>query len=471
MEQIDRLTLVCNLDCNLTCEYCVIQKYKDIQYSHNEQLKNLKAFENGEYLKNILTILKKIEQFPNNITCLEFWGQEPTLTLPTFTKVAEQWFEKFPNIKEIVFSTNGISNPQIIIDFITKIDSIAKRKIDLNLQWSYDGEYATEKIRHVMNNAALNHLYDFIKKLNSVHLDNVNIVLNVHSVLSWNLINSLLEDEEKIKSFWEDKDKILQSLCKININKSICFHCNTQIETPTKHTQEDGFKLYKFFAISLKYVKDYRDIDYDSFRHLRILKQISTYKDLRNGFSEIMASGILNFQNKQYFTKQLSPSISCSPSFRGLSIKYNGDIVFCHTSCLESDINQINIPDNLIQEKIKKNWVQKKLILNGITSPKEDILKMYEFFENNKFEAYWQVFQSVLNKMFFMAQIGQILPSYKDNLDKLIYHAFMISFINGCIFNNAIRTGSFYCKSADIIRLFGNGLCDLIEESVLINEK
>jgi len=64
---------------------------------------------------------------------MEFWGQEPTLTLHLITKHLQDWFETYPNIRSLMFSTNTMAYPERIIDFIVKLDSILTKPFELTV--------------------------------------------------------------------------------------------------------------------------------------------------------------------------------------------------------------------------------------------------------------------------------------------------------------------------------------------------
>ena len=64
--------------------------------------------------------------------------------------------------------------------------------------------------------------------------------------------------------------------------------------------------------------------------------------------------------------------------------------------------------------------------------------------------------------MLILLKAGQIDESYK-NYNKLLKHAYFISFLNGCPFNNMIETGHLVGRTAGKIRFMCNGFLDICE--------
>ena len=107
----------------------------------------MKALEDGSFLENIKNSMIKLEIPFSQITRLELWGQEPTLTLHLWTKHIEDWIDTFPNWRYLMFSTNGMEYPERIVELIKRIDAYTNNTVKLDLQISYDGEESTNELR------------------------------------------------------------------------------------------------------------------------------------------------------------------------------------------------------------------------------------------------------------------------------------------------------------------------------------
>lgn len=81
------------------------------------QLENIKALQDGTFIKNVRDVLYRMNQSPLNIESIAFWGQEPTLTLNHITDHFEEWYDLFPNWQHCGFSTNTVAHLDRIIDF------------------------------------------------------------------------------------------------------------------------------------------------------------------------------------------------------------------------------------------------------------------------------------------------------------------------------------------------------------------
>ena len=70
------------------------------------------------------------------------------MSLPYFNEHFEDWIKTFPNLKTIEYSTNGMGNVESVIELAKLIDKYVDHEIWYKGQFSYDGKYSTNNIRH-----------------------------------------------------------------------------------------------------------------------------------------------------------------------------------------------------------------------------------------------------------------------------------------------------------------------------------
>ena len=117
-----RIVFYSSETCNLNCKYCVLSKSSNKDYHIKEQEKIKEAFLNGTYIKNFKKAFNKYGIDRNQISRVELWGEEPTLTLDEFSTAFPEILYTFPKISELFFSSNGVNNIDKIINLIKIIN-------------------------------------------------------------------------------------------------------------------------------------------------------------------------------------------------------------------------------------------------------------------------------------------------------------------------------------------------------------
>ena len=107
---------------------------------------------------------------------------------------------------------------------------------------------------------------------------------------------------------------------------------------------------------------------------------------------------------------------------------------------------------------MKKNW-----FINPQTASKEDLERYKYMFMTGRRSTFWHTWNTTIAKMHYMSLNGQISFSYRDDLKMLIRHAYIVTYINQCMYNNSIYTGSMWTKDTGIIRRYCNGFAEFSE--------
>ena len=116
LKNCKHLVLFTSESCNLSCSYCDMAQHINKKCHVTEAKKVKESLINGQYLNTLKTAFNRLEINPKNIEHIEFWGQEPTLTLNEMCEFFPKLYELCPNINNVFFSTNGVSFIDSIIN-------------------------------------------------------------------------------------------------------------------------------------------------------------------------------------------------------------------------------------------------------------------------------------------------------------------------------------------------------------------
>ena len=464
-QKIGAICLVASAECNLKCKYCEISKSKDITYSIELQKKIKDAFENGSFLDNIQKTLSTLNQNLDNIHRMTFWGQEPTLSLNSFRKNIKDWFNTFPNIDNIFFSTNGGTDPQIIYNFIKDIDEIMTHDIQIGIQFSYDGEWACKNERYIDPNLIKAHCQQLISLLNSTHLNHVFLQIVWHGVVSFDLISHVLSTNT-IKEYVQDLDETIFNASQANHNiKCKIYPITLGLEQPYKASTDDGLALATFIEKGLRSNIEENLHFYNPIRNLLMTLMGRSNFEEQVFDDNIWMKNIIDMFNGVELSKVLNKGHACGSYDYELKIMYDGTLIGCQNFLFNIDKEHI-IDNDVIVRKVKENLIDHNFFINVINQQikKEDIQKVLDRFSLLHFSSFLTTYQSIINTLIMLANAGQISSEYLNNKEKLFKHAFMIVRYNACFFNHLITTGSTFLEPISLCRVLCNGALDLAEQ-------
>ena len=456
IKDIHSLTLYTSEICNLQCKYCdLFQTRNSIHIIKNNDLKQ--AMTNGTYLKNILKILDKYNISYTDITEIQLWGEEPSLTLKEFLYLFKDFYQLDPNLNFLIFSTNGVAI-DLLINFLKELDLIVHKNFVVDIQFSYDGEQ-TKDSRGVSYLLLQKNIKKFIKETAS--LQNLKIDMSFHNVITFSLINQLIKSNN-IYNYWYHFSTFFTELEKEknkNFNNNIkLLFVYPAIETPYNGTVQDGKNLTQFFIESSKILKNntlfnkIKNLDFSYQKNLKKIINLSSFQ-----CKQIIQQN--NYSEKSHF--------GCGPLFNSLKIRYNGEFLYCHHLLHEIDEKEIE----LIQDKHKKEIIKEQkrnnfipnLILNNDEEIKKYIYKWKIGSFNNSFSY---IYSTYMNFAIILALNNQIDSSYLLNPDKLIKHIYFLCFLMKCWNENISQTGSLFGITLGYLRIMLNGFLEEIEKSI-----
>ena len=467
---IEALSLITSCGCNLNCAYCQIDQARNKNSAHIQH-QTIKALDDGTFLENTKKVLEKVGASPNNITNISLWGQEPTLTLHLFTKHLKDWLELFPNLSHMMFSTNTMDHADRIIDFVKTMDELITHSIRINIQFSYDGDESTDTIRLADTSRIYKNMEKVILGLNSLNLKHVRFHGNIHGVVSLDMMNRLNNDSEKLYAYYKNLHEWADHFYHLNTNKKVDFEptVDLSMEIPIPAVTTDGMKLAQFVELS-------RRLDLDSLSILPGLNPLATlcgqYVRITN---KVLNNHITNRENihtaKELMAKITSDSrfkkdifdlynkyLFCGNGYGELKIMYDGTLVNCQNQIFDTELEYLPT-DNSMRSIVKRELVKHKFFINPLKDSDEQIKKYFEYFRVSKEDCFNFMYMSTINTMFWLAQIGQIDASYKD-MNKVLFHALLITIFNSCSYNHQITTGSIFLKHSGYIKMMCNGFLD-----------
>lgn len=456
---IRAISLVSSCGCNLHCKYCLIENTLN-NCSANLQHETIKALNDGTFLNNVKGIFKRLSLDRYKIECFTLWGQEPTLTLHLLTDHLEDWFNYFPNINHIDYSTNGMDFPERTVNFIKKVDELANNELALEVQFSYDGTYSTNNIRNANNEKIFETASTVIKELNKIKFHNVNVSIQLHGVLSGALIHEL-NTTQKVHDYYKDLDNFGFELADINLNQRVEVNSSVSIcpENPRDGSVDERIEYESFLQRIVNIdVSDFHDPHLPvsiiiGYRHL----YEEVFSDL-HGFTgedrpitpqELMR---LVMEGNQEAITVASRNNFCSGNFNELKLLYDGTMMSCQNFMFDLDGNNVK-DDGTIGAQLRKDTRRTKTdCINLLTDSEEDINKVIYKYNMYKTHSFPFMFQATVNTLQMLNECNQLNSIYKYNPDKLLRLALIATKIDACTYNNFISSGSALLRSVGTLR-------------------
>ena len=158
----------------------------------------------------------------------------------------------------------------------------------------------------------------------------------------------------------------------------------------------------------------------------------------------------------------------CGVGRWNLKMRYDGTLIFCQNSFYSIKKENLENKKGITYDVQRFELEHPGFQPNLMTAKKEDVQNFIDIFDVQKNYGHVFVINTLINLMYFLLQNNQIDESYKDNPEKILKHATMLSNFLMCFYNNVIDTGSLYPMTVGTIRFYCNGLLDIVED--FINE-
>jgi sulfatase maturation enzyme AslB (radical SAM superfamily) len=418
------------------CNYCYIEKTPHLQ----ELQKNLiKKLQSGEYIGE----LKKL--YGEKLTALAFWGAEPTTTLNYITEKIPELLNTFPTLTEISFSTNMLSDPTIIKNFIMKVME-QNRNIMIKIQCSIDGPPEVTDLNRSQG-ATAKIKGNFLKLLQQLQSENLkNTKIKFHFKPTWSIenLNWLNEEESRYRYYFFFFDEWIDLAKGINRQKNIYLDLNgvPSMSVPGTYSSEDG-KIWAKTCWHLKRLSN-EQRQRPFLKHQNASFNTYTYRLIR----------LFDF-SREFFSKP--DMFSCSAGRSQNQLGELQDLHLCHRSLFmnhseyEKELRNEGNWDFHLQQKDRIKLVKEKHIVD-INNQLEVDRAFYT----------WSCFQTfskhktatslaLIKELVYSKQISEDFAD--ENLATLF--AIFINYGLGCPMENILQTGSLFTSPISLFRLFG----------------
>lgn len=345
------------------------------------------------------------------------------------------------------------------------LEDTVKEDFTLAMQVSYDGAEETEKLRGINPDIIIKNVNSLILELNKIKLNKVKVELNFHNVISIELMKRLMKNEENFVQYWEELNQLAQSWYFLGNNKNVRINhmFSSGLITPYNGTQEEGILLSNF----MRKCENYKYEGTNKYIVEQFLNVTSEYdKICEKGYtlSQIIEK-IINFDRDidDDILDILGHLTTCGYGKYSLKFRYDGTLIHCQNA-----IFGLGDPEILDDVENNKYQIQKYLIEYGaypnIFNNEDKKIEKMLYKANYSYTGFLFEFAQILNLMFLLRKVNQIDPSYNNNLEKMLQHAFLLTTIFSCPDSKMMDTASLFGRQAGQIRFFCNGFMDLIVE-------
>lgn len=468
--KVTKISFITSKICNLNCDYCYINN-SNVQKSHyfEEHNKISEALKDKSYIDNFVKGLKRIGQDPANIEAFDLWGQEPTTNLECFFENFDYFYQNFPNVNECTISTNGIANLNKIYDAINIVDDVINKDFTFNIQFSIDGPTFTELNRGANSDIIIDNIKELIKQLNNIKLQKLKVNFNLHNVLTKNIFNTLLTQED-VDNYWRVLNDWAYELYTLNknINIDVAPGCPPMIEFPViEASKQDGENMYNFFYKTLN------GCGFEGFFGIvgKLEEKYKLYEEKNNiNFEKILYTlkNPIKFKNNY---QNFSRGTGCGTQVGAIKMEYDGTLILCQNTIFQHEENDFNKLKLSQSDLYFKNLFKKGHFPNLLTSSSEDLEKYFRYYETISLYSFGVKFTTILNYMNWLTQCDLISPIYKFNKETMIKHAIICSWLQTCPHADIVESGTPMGRGLNFVKLYCNGTIDLIEDFLFKDSK
>lgn len=425
--------------CNLNCRYCYIPKSPFLKEIHKNIIKRIK---DGRLIKELK------ELYNDDLEVIAHWGTEPTLTISLFKDFYKEAIDIFPKLYQVKVSSNFMTDPNILVDFISNILP-TKKSLNFSIQVSIDGpEWITDKNRSGGSaKKIVENVITFTKKINKIKTIHT-IDAHVKPTLASDDFETMASFK-KAKEYYQFFDDFFTRWLDANNNNKIRIqrHCDPTIVVPGAYTVQDGKNFYKMLLNQLKLQKEYK--------YKSITKPESNYYHRLGGKFPYY---------KEFFTKH--KMFTCSAGDTQIGFGNKADSVhMCHGT--------FYIDDDDYMKSAEEYGLNYQHIV-GLRSGRMDILRdKYITIPGNDYNFLRWIYKerayhdfarhmlsSGISTAIQMAKSGQISKCFENEQLALMLCNFCEK--TNCPVDDIVISGSQMTALASILRLFGNGFAENI---------
>ena len=259
-DTVRAMTLFVSGSCNLNCSYCYIHKNPALKIIDKE-IKD--AWETGEYLKTVKKVFDKMHAKLDNVTAISLWGGESTLHLKSVNSQLEDLYSLCPHINNIGFSSNFMCGIDDTIDFVKKVNEVAKVPQRIWLQQSIDGPTGVlmEKGHSGDWNTYRDNYHKLAEFFNNTALKNIQkININMKPTVDKDLFLDYFTDTKNLYDYIKFLNETYVEIKNLFVNSKISFGISLpKPSTPMTYSTEDACKLKQIMGNWMPIVRKYFD--------------------------------------------------------------------------------------------------------------------------------------------------------------------------------------------------------------------
>lgn len=474
------LVFMSSESCNLNCQYCEIAA--NSHSAHMQEAKNVReALISGKYVTKYKQFFNKYNIKPEQITRLELWGQEPTLTLDAFNTQIVKVLDWLVKCKHFFFSTNGVSYPERIIECIDIINQYLtknkNRKMGIQIQFSFDGKKQTKEKRGADPERIINNIKKVITEVNKLDITpNFTIQFDFHGVITLDLIRDSLASGD-VRLYWLEIDEMLKEFHQLNTKRQIGINSlYSNFQQPYYCTVEDGKMAAEYCKQCLEANGDFTTSFLGIISPMAHVanslfapqeESATTDRPRRNYPEDIRSS--FNYEYDKIIPEWnyvIGDFYGCGVGRWNIKMRYDGTVIYCQNSFYSVKKENLENKTGVMYDVMRYELDHPGFQPNVLTSKKEDIENFVNIFDVKKHFGHNFEISTIINLMQLLAEYDQIDPSYKNNPEKILRHASMLGNFIECFYNNVMDTGSLYNFTIGTIKFYCNGVFDIVEQYI-----
>jgi len=427
MHEYKALSIFGGAKCTLECKYCYIKKTEEIKNMDKDLMKWLE----DPQIPDIINT--------DEVTVLSLWGGEPTLHLDIIADNFDKYKTLFPNLTDVSISSN-MTYPKHFDKFAK---ALSENKLGLSLQISDDGLFNEEnrgfKTETLMNNT--------IKIIKTIAKHKCNFTYHFKSTGSIDNFKTLTNDDKAFEYF-SHFNEFAGMIKEVVGDNFVPMGIGESIICPGAYTSNDG----KIFSDYLN--NTYKLISDGKFKDLKNIIPILVYTDRWLNSIDRMK----DFTNRQR-------EFTCSAGDSNVSIDTMNGMHLCHRPLYfvyDAHVKSIASLDNDDNDDVD-------YLKSGIV----DVYKKYYKLDHKFMKLHLRSLHDnhthrICNATATIMEAAcsdQISPIYKDKRAAEV----LALFLNACSYcpiENFFITSSWHITPLSVIRLFGNGAFELINELI-----
>jgi len=433
--------------CNLSCKYCYIPKTDFLKEVHRGIIQSI---EDGTFINDIK------ELYGSDLESISHWGTEPTLTIRKFKKFYEEIAKAFPKFKECKVSSNFMTNPNNLVEWVTEI--LPKdRSLQIDIQVSLDGPpFITDKNRvggstdqivknclkvtSEINRIGTNHKV-------SMHLKPTICVDDIYELAKFDRCLEYYEFFDDFMTKWIESN----NNDVVNLSKA----CDPTLVFPGTYTSEDGKMFYKLLQNQLELKKrKWKVVSPESNYYWRFRQKFNYYREL--------------YIKPRMFVCSAGDSCFALGDKEGFSHICHQSFYLDHEGYFD-EAKKYGKLDEQTVEGMEKGRIN--IIKDNYIKHKDDVIGLIKMTYNTRAYNDFMTHKAstIIALILEEAECGHIDPCFKDLEVARIFAYFMQ--VAECPMHNLAITGSKLVGISSLIKLFGNGVFQNIFRQMIRDEE